>query len=115
MKRYAGLVLLVLMMGCRPDMFRQPRNNPLSASDFFANGAGSRPLAPHTVARGNLRENEAFFTGKTGTNLVTTFPLQVTHEVLERGRERYEIYCSMCHGRTGNGNGIIAQRGFPPP
>ena len=75
----------------------------------------SRPVVMHTVARGQLNEDEAFYTGKIGTNLVTTFPVPVTQELLERGRERFEIYCSVCHGRTGEGNGMIVQRGFPVP
>src|SRR5439155_22904921 len=68
-----------------------------------------------TVARGQLNSDEAFFAGKIGTNLVETFPIEVTRKVLERGRERYDIYCSPCHARTGEGNGMIVQRGFPPP
>ena len=75
----------------------------------------SRPLVSHTVARGELQEDEAFYTGKIGTNLVTTLPVPATRELLERGRERFEIYCSVCHGRTGEGNGMIVQRGFPVP
>ncbi len=75
----------------------------------------SRPLVPHTVARGHLNADEVFYTGKVGTNLVETFPFPITREVLQRGRERFDIYCSPCHGRTGNGNGMIVQRGFPPP
>jgi cytochrome c len=96
-------------------MFQQPKSNPLSASDFFLDGAGSRPLVPGTVARGHLEENQPFYTGKRGTNLVETFPLPITRAVLDRGRERYDIYCSVCHGRTGDGNGMIPQRGFPAP
>jgi hypothetical protein len=110
-----GIFLLTLTTGCRPDMFNQPRYNPLSSSDLFTNGAGSRPLVPGTVSRGNLDEDSAFYTGKIGTNLVETFPFPITHEVLERGRERYDIYCSVCHGRTGDGKGMIVQRGFPMP
>lgn len=110
-----GIFLLILAAGCRPDMFNQPRYNPLSSSDFFTNGAGSRPLVPGTVARGHLDEDQAFYTGKIGTNLVETFPLPITRDVLERGRERFDIYCSVCHGRTGDGNGMIVQRGFPMP
>ncbi len=75
----------------------------------------SRPLVEHTVARGHLDADQAFYSGKIGTNLVTTFPIPITREVLERGRERFDIYCSPCHGRTGEGNGMIVQRGFPPP
>ena len=75
----------------------------------------SRPVVPHTVARGQLDADEALYTGKIGTNLVETFPFPITREVLERGRERFDIYCSPCHGRTGEGNGMIVQRGFPAP
>lgn len=109
------LILLVFSSGCRPDMFVQPRNNPLSASDFFEDGAGARPLVPGTIPRGHLDEDRAFYTGMIGTNLVTEFPMPVTREVLERGRERFDIYCSVCHGFTGEGDGMIVQRGFPRP
>ena len=109
------LCLVALVCGCRPDMYNQPRNNPLSTSDFFSDGAGARPLVPGTIARGHLEDDTAFYTGKIGTNLVTEFPMPVTREVLERGRERFEIYCSVCHGYTGDGRGMIVQRGFPQP
>ena len=75
----------------------------------------SRPLVAHTVARGHLDEDTVFYAGKIGTNLVATFPFAITREILQRGRERYDIYCALCHGRTGEGNGMIVQRGFPPP
>jgi cytochrome c553 len=111
------LILLVLLTcSCRRDMFNQPSTQPLSRNDFFQdNQMASRPLVMHTVARGQLQEDEAFYTGKIGTNLVTTFPMPITRELLERGRERFDIYCSVCHGRTGGGNGMIVQRGFPVP
>ncbi len=97
-------------------MFNQPSSKPLSRNDFFQdNQMASRPLVAHTIARGHLDEDEAFYSGKIGTNLVTTFPIPITRETLERGRERFEIYCSVCHGRTGEGNGMIIQRGFPVP
>jgi cytochrome c553 len=97
-------------------MFNQPSTQPLSRNDFFQdNQMASRPVVPYTIARGQLHEDETFYTGKIGTNLVTTFPMPVTRELLERGRERFDIYCSVCHGRTGEGNGMIVQRGFPVP
>jgi len=109
-------VLLVLTSSCRRDMFNQPSSKPLTQNDFFQdNQMASRPVVMHTVARGHLNEDEAFYTGKIGTNLVTTFPMPITPEILQRGRERYDIYCSVCHGRTGEGNGMIVQRGFPVP
>ncbi|MDB6064257.1 MAG: Cytochrome c [Pedosphaera sp.] len=107
--------LLLALCGCRREMYDQPRYNPLAPSSFFPDGAGSRPLVPGTVARGHLDADQAFYEGKTGTNLVVEFPMPVTLEVLERGRERYDIYCSVCHGRLGDGNGMIPQRGYPHP
>lgn len=102
--------------GCRRDMFQQPFSKPLEPSDFFQNDhMASRPVVAHTVARGHLDADQAFFTGKQGTNLVESFPFPITREVLERGRERFDIYCSPCHGRTGDGNGMVVQRGFPAP
>jgi mono/diheme cytochrome c family protein len=96
-------------------MYNQPRSNPLAKSDFFADGAASRTLIPGTIAQGQLDEDDAFYHGKNGTNLVGDFPVPVTLALLERGRERYDIYCAVCHGRTGDGHGMIVQRGFPPP
>jgi cytochrome c553 len=97
-------------------MFVQPSSKPLERSDFFKdNQMASRPLVRFTVARGQLNEDEAFYTGKVGNNLVLEFPFPITREILERGRERFDIYCSPCHGRTGEGNGMIVQRGFPIP
>ena len=101
---------------CRRDMFNQPSSKPLERSDFFRDDQmASRPLPIHTVARGQLNEDEPLYTGKIGTNLVETFPFPITRSVLERGRERFDIYCAVCHGRTGEGNGMIVQRGFPIP
>lgn len=107
---------LLANAGCRRDMFQQPSSKPLEENSFFRdNDMGSRPTVQNTVARGNLEEDEAFYTGKIGTNLVIEFPLSIDRSTLERGRERYDIYCSVCHGRTGDGNGMIVQRGFPVP
>ena len=101
---------------CRRDMFKQPFSKPLERSDFFRdNEMASRPLVPFTVARGQLNQDEAFYTGKIGTNLVEEFPFPITGRILERGRERFDIYCAPCHARTGEGNGMIVQRGFPVP
>ncbi len=117
--RAARMALALLALGgltaCRQDMFNQPKSKPLGASDFFQDGAASRPLPPHTVARGHLDADQAFFTGMVGTNLVETLPWPVTRELLERGQDRFNIYCVVCHGRTGEGDGMIVQRGFPVP
>lgn len=115
--RYIAFVLVIAASaGCRRDMFNQPSAKPLARSDAFRNNEmASRPFVPNTVARGQLEEDSEFFTGKIGTNLVTTLPQPVTREMLERGQERYNIYCAPCHDRTGDGNGMIVQRGFPRP
>jgi len=106
---------LLLTSGCRQDMHVQPRYNPLEPSTFFDDGRSARPAVPGTVARGQLRTDEAFYTGKLNGVEVSTFPFPITREVLERGRERYNIYCTPCHDRVGDGHGMIVQRGFPPP
>lgn len=107
--------MISLFTACRRDMFNQPRSNPLGESDFFQDGAASRPIPPHTVARDDLEHDEAFYTGMIGSNVVTTIPISITSESLEHGRECYEIYCVPCHGKMGEGNGIAVQRGFPAP
>jgi cytochrome c553 len=110
------VILPLLLAGCRRDMFHQPISKPLESSDFFQdNHMASRPLPEHTVAQGHLHDDTALFTGMSGTNLVDEFPFPINREVILRGRERYDIYCAPCHGRTGEGNGMIVQRGFPPP
>jgi len=96
-------------------MHNQPKRQAYKSSRFFENGASARPLLPGTVARGKLQTNLVYFAGLRGTNLATDIPVRITREVLDRGRERFDIYCSVCHGLTGEGNGMIVQRGFPPP
>ncbi len=81
-------------------MADQPRYGPLAASDFFTDGRSARPLVEGTVARGQLRENSVFYTGFSGKTLVSEVPFPVTKKVLERGQERYNIYCTPCHDRT---------------
>lgn len=112
----SSILIALGAMGCRRDMFQQPSERPFERSDFFRDDQmASRQLPPHTIALGQLEDDEAFYTGKVGTNLVTTFPFPITREVLVRGQERFDIYCAPCHGRTGEGNGIIPQRGYPLP
>jgi len=106
---------LLFLFGCRRDMQVQPRYNPLDPSTFFDDGRSARPEVPGTVAHGYLRTDELLFTGKVNGKLSDAFPSPVTREVLERGRERYNIYCSPCHDYTGSGQGMVVQRGFPPP
>lgn len=110
-------VCLALALGaCRRDMYNQPRYKTYAEDPFFKDGASARPLPPHTVAQGQANLDTEYFQGKTGDGkLLEAFPMPVTREMLERGKERFEIYCSVCHGRTGEGNGMIVQRGFPAP
>jgi mono/diheme cytochrome c family protein len=108
----AALGAIGLLSGCRLDMHVQPRLNPLAKSDFFPDQRGARPLVEGTVARGDLRADTYFYTGKVGNNPGDYMPFPVTKEVLERGRERYNIYCAPCHSPLGDGNGFIPSRGF---
>ncbi len=108
----AALASIALLPSCRIDMHVQPRQNPLSRSDFFTDQRSERPPVEGTVARGQLHEDTYLYTGKTGNNPGNYMPFPVTKEVLERGRERYNIYCSPCHSQLGDGNGFIPSRGF---
>ena len=97
------------------DMYDEPRYEPLEASEFFADGGSSRQLVEGTVPRGWLREDEALYTGKSNGEFVSKLPVPVDRELFERGRERFNIYCSVCHSRTGDGDGMIVRRGFRRP
>lgn len=107
---------LLLLTGCWFDMREQPKAKVLGQSDFFLDGQASRPLAADTVARGHLDLDMALYEGmnEDGTP-IDAFPIEITREVLERGRQRFDIFCSPCHGRLGNGQGMIVQRGFKTP
>jgi hypothetical protein len=103
---------ILLTSACRLDMHVQPRENPLSHSDFFADQRSARPLVEGTVARGQLHEDTYLYTGKIGNNLGDAMPFPVTKEVLDRGRDRFNIFCAPCHSRVGDGNGFVPSRGF---
>jgi mono/diheme cytochrome c family protein len=109
------LVALLLAGGCRQDMHDQPKYTPLRQSDFFPDRRAARPLVEGTVARGLLNDDELLNTGKANGQLATEFPFPVTAEVVARGRERFDIFCSPCHDRTGGGNGMIVRRGYRRP
>ena len=106
------LILMSFTSACRIDMHVQPRENPLSSSDFYPDHRSERPPVEGPVARGDLRADTYFYTGKIGNNPGDAMPFPVTKEVLERGRERFNIFCAPCHSRLGDGNGFVPQRGF---
>lgn len=106
---------LVLVTGCRQDMHDQPKFKPLRADPFFADGRSARPLVAGTVARGSLQEDEHLYVGRVNNEFVKTFPFSITEQVLRRGQERFNIFCSPCHGRIGDGEGAIVQRGLKHP
>lgn len=137
-------IFAFFLSACRRDMQDQPKAIAYRESSFFRDGLSSRPLVPGTVARGYLRADREFYLGKkanaaavpagqpaptgspatsgTTTNAtslypddVETFPIPIDKDAIDRGQQRYEIYCSVCHGMTGNGDGMIARRGFNKP
>ena len=110
-----GLAAGLLAAGCRQDMHDQPKFKPYAKSDFFADQRASRPLVDGTIARGHLREDAVLYTGKAAGKPADAFPFPVTADVMARGRERFDIFCSPCHGRTGAGDGMIVQRGYRKP
>jgi hypothetical protein len=109
------LAAALLLVGCRQDMHNQPKFIPLRQSDFFDDARSARPLVEGTVARGQLNDDELLNTGKTGTQDATEFPFPVTAELMARGRERFDIFCSPCHDRTGSGAGMVVKRGYRQP
>lgn len=141
MKQAAFIVLVLaafLATGCRYDMQDQPRYKVYKQSDFFADNRASREPVAGTVAKGQLHDDKAFYTGKianpnpnaqvqtttdaSGNTLVTSFPndidefpVPVTKELIDRGQNRFNVYCIVCHGATGNADGMVVRRGFPKP
>jgi mono/diheme cytochrome c family protein len=105
----------IAMAGCRQDMHDAPRYEPLEQSAFFTDGRSSRTLVANTVARGQLRDDEHLYSGRVAGQPAAEFPMPITPEVMARGQERFEVFCTPCHGRTGEGNGMIVQRGFRQP
>ena len=107
--------LLAGAAGCHTDMRDQPRYEALEASEFFTDGQSARPAVPGTVARAQLHEDEGLYTGRVQGRLLADLPVELSRDLLERGRERFNIYCSPCHGASGAGDGMIVQRGFRRP
>lgn len=119
MRRILGIAAAVLALAvlgaCRNDMHVQPKILPLRPSDFYPDGRGSRTPPQGTIARGQLRDDTYLYTGMINGQPADMMPFPATREVLERGRERFDIYCTPCHSRLGDGNGIVVQRGFRRP
>jgi mono/diheme cytochrome c family protein len=109
------LLSAFLLTACRQKMSYEPRYDPLEPSDFFADHMAARPRIAGTVARGELLNNTYMETGKINGADGDGFPMPVTQQVLDRGEERFNIYCSPCHSRLGDGNGMIPSRGFRHP
>ena len=103
---------MVLVTGCRQDMHDQPKFYPQRGTDFYADGRSVRPQVENTVARTQLHEDTYFYTGLANGKEGDALPFKATIEVLERGQERYNTYCTPCHSRVGNGAGMIVQRGY---
>ena len=137
---WCAVAFVSSITGCdRLDMYDQPRYEPLEESHFYADGLSARQPVEGTIPRGGLREDTAYFTGRSDGKPVAVVPeaayraifdrvpkrfdgefenvdrAELRLAMLERGRDRFDIYCSVCHGRTGEGNGMIVQRGFRPP
>jgi mono/diheme cytochrome c family protein len=106
---------MLVLLGCRQEMRDDSRLKPFQETPFFVDRNSSRPLVKGVVSRDDARTDDFFYAGEISGHLVRGFPAAVTADQLKKGRERYNIYCSVCHGLTGGGDGMIVQRGFPKP
>jgi hypothetical protein len=115
--RLAACAALVALFagGCRLDMHVQPKYLPYAPTGFFGDGRSERQPVPGTIARGQLKLDDLLYTGTENGAESNRFPFPITKADLDRGRERFNIYCTPCHDYTGSGNGMIVQRGFPHP
>ncbi len=118
MFRAAGVVTMTvtaaLLAGCRQDMHNQPKFYPQRGTSFYADNRSARPQVENTVARNQMHANTYFYTGVVDGKEGDGMPLPVTAELLERGQEKYNVFCTPCHSRVGNGAGMIVQRGYRP-
>jgi mono/diheme cytochrome c family protein len=110
-----AIFALIVISGCRQDMHDQPKYIPLRESTFFNDARSARPFVAGTVARGQLHEDALLYTGKVNNADATVFPFAIDARRMARGQERFNIYCSPCHGRTGLGDGMIVRRGYRRP
>lgn len=116
LNRLSLLFLAIALASCDVSMRSQAKNLPLSESDFFPDRRSARPLVAGTIPQSQITDNDPLITGKDNNGqLLATIPISVTLQVLQRGQQRFDIYCSPCHGFDGYGKGMIVQRGFSPP
>ena len=114
-----SVVGVVSAVACRQDMHDQPKYRPLQPSSFFEDGTSARLPVPGTVARGHLRDDPVLYTGVSGRTeagapvYADLFPFPISRQDLDRGQQRYDVFCSVCHDRLGTGNGMVVRRGFP--
>jgi mono/diheme cytochrome c family protein len=113
--RFGLCCVLLTATGCRQDMHDQAKYKPLAKSEFFADGRSARPVVAGSVARGQLRLDDQLYTGRMNGQYATTYPFPIDRTVLQRGQERFNIFCAPCHDQLGYGQGMIVQRGFRPP
>jgi len=110
-----GAMAAVLMLaGCRQDMHNQPKFVPQRGTTFFADGRSARPQVENTVSRSQDDQDQYFYTGLIDEKEGDGLPIPLTEATMQRGQERYNLYCTPCHSRVGNGNGMIVQRGYKP-
>jgi len=110
----AAMAAMLVLAGCRQDMQDQPKFFPQRGTTFYADGRSARPQVENTVARSQMHEDEYFYTGLKDGKEGDGLPIPLTPELMARGQERYNIYCTPCHSRVGNGAGMIVQRGYRP-
>ena len=112
---FVAALVLVTCAACRQDMHDQPKYTAYKPSNFFADERSARPVVEGTIAQGHLNEDELLYTGRVGGQPAAMFPFAVDEALMRRGRERYDIFCSPCHGLTGDGDGMVVQRGYRRP
>jgi hypothetical protein len=115
LERFCLIAIWFCMVACQQKMADQPRYEPLQKSDFFDDQRAARPLVEGTVARGHLNADEQLYTGKSDGEPAKTFPFPIDRQVLQRGEERFNIFCAPCHDRVGDGHGMVVRRGYRPP
>ena len=110
----SAMAALLVLAGCRQDMHNQPKFVPQRGTTFFADGRSARPQVENTVGRDQMHADAYFYTGLQAGKEGDGLPIPLTEATMERGQERYNVYCTPCHSRVGNGNGMIVQRGYKP-